>query len=60
VVIGLILLLWDGALTAFNLNAWVLAYCRLRSRVTTVVPLPGGPGVGGQALGRLRLPPVDS
>jgi hypothetical protein len=60
VVIGLILLLWDGALTAFNLNAWVLAYCRLRSRVTTAIPLPGGPDAGGQMLGRLRLPPVDS
>jgi hypothetical protein len=60
VVIGLILLLWDGGVTAFNLNAWVLAYCQLRSRVTTVVPLPGGPEAAGQALGRLRLPPVDT
>ena len=59
VVIGLVLLLWDGALTAFNLNAWVLAYCQLRSRVTTVVPLSGDPDAAGQALGRLRLPPVD-
>lgn len=59
VVIGLVLLLWDGALTAFNLNAWVLTYCQLRSRMTTVVPLTGGSDMGGQALGRLRLPPVD-
>ncbi len=59
VVIGLILLLWDGGVTAFNLNAWVLAYCQLRSRVTAVTPLPGGPEAAGQALGRLRLPPVD-
>ncbi len=60
VVIGLVLLLWDGALTAFNLNAWVLAYCQLRSRPTAVTPLPGGPDAAGQVLGRLRLPPVDS
>ncbi len=60
VVIGLVLLLWDGALTAFNLNAWVLAYCQLRSRPTAVPPLPGDPDAAGQMLGRLRLPPVDS
>jgi hypothetical protein len=27
--------------------------------VTTVVPLSTDPDAGGQALGRLRLPPVD-
>jgi hypothetical protein len=56
--VGALLLAWDGAITAFNLNAWVLAYCGLRSRSATVVLLPGADQPGGQALGRQRLPPV--
>ena len=57
VLVGLLLLAWDGAVTAFNLNTWVLAYCNLRSRTAPVL-LPSGDAPGGQALGRGRLPPV--
>lgn len=56
--VGALLLSWDGAITAFNLNTWVLAYCGLRSRSATVLLLPGPMQPGGQALGRQRLPPV--
>ena len=56
--VGALLLAWDGAITAFNLNTWVLADCGLRSRSATVVLLPGTAQPGGQALGRQRLPPV--
>jgi hypothetical protein len=56
--VGILLLAWDGAITAFNLNTWVLTYCGLRSRSAPVVLLPGPTPPGGQALGRQRLPPV--
>lgn len=52
-LLGLGLLAWDGSVTAFNLNTWVLAYRDLQTATTLPTPLAA---VGGntQLLGRTR------
>jgi hypothetical protein len=54
VVAGIGLLLWDGAVSAFNLNTWVLTYLDLRAVVGP--PAPRDPALGNtQILGRQRM-----
>ncbi|MDQ2808983.1 MAG: hypothetical protein M3Z04_19070 [Chloroflexota bacterium] len=52
-LLGLGLLAWDGSVTAFNLNTWVLAYRDLQTATTLLPPLPGPTGTS-QLLGRSR------
>ncbi len=49
--LGLGLLFWDGSVTAFNLNTWVLAYRDLQTVADLPAPLPS-PGGSTQLLGR--------
>lgn len=52
-LLGLGLLVWDGSVTAFNLNTWVLAYRALQTATTLPTPLAGSTGAS-QLLGRTR------
>ncbi len=51
VLLALLLLLWDGAVSAFNLNTWVLAYRELQASIPVILPTTDG---AAQLAGRQR------